>query len=144
MRKLLALLLLVAVVTSAFAFANSFNINALPEQEGLQNISSGSAAVDRCVADLGVRVVGGDYNQKISDFEVSEVRLTANSGSCAGDDIKVTLTRFEGEPVTVDGYRLDGGGNAIIDFSTLDIAVKSVKDVHVLIQTNNTPLSISP
>jgi hypothetical protein len=136
MRKLLALLLLVAVVTSAFAFANSFDVNSLPEREGQQNISSGAATVQHCIGDLDVDIIGGDFVQRIGDFEVGSVVLTANS-DCAGDRVKVTFTNASGKPIgTVEGV-LSNSGYASLDVATpLDVKVRDVANVHVMIEAN--------
>ncbi|MBI1297634.1 hypothetical protein GC175_22065 [bacterium] len=137
MRKLLALLLLVAVVTSAFAFANSFDVNSLPARQGEQNISSGAAAVQHCIGDIGVDIVGGNYLLKLKDFEVDSVVLLTANAQCAGDSVTVTLTDKDGRPIgTVDGT-LDSGGGATLNFADpLDVKVRDVANVHVLIEAN--------
>ena len=136
MRKLLALLLLVAVVTSAFAFANSFAVNSLPEREGQQNISSGVATVQQCIGDLDVDILGGDFVQAIGDFEVGIVQLRANA-DCAGDAVKVTFTDIHGEPIVTIPGRLNSSGNANLDVATQwDIKVRDVANIHVLIEAN--------
>lgn len=136
MRKLLALLLLVAVVTSAFAFANSFDVNSLPEREGQQNISSGTASVQHCIGDIGVDIVGGDYLRKLKDFEVDSVVLTAIA-DCAGDSVTVTLTNGDGVSIGTEEGELESDGSATLDFATNhDIKVRDVANVHVLIEAN--------
>lgn len=139
MRKLLALLLLVAVVTSAFAFANSFTVNSQPETQGQQDISSGTASVSQCVSDLEIDVRGGDFNPALDDFEVGLVILTAGS-DCAGDSVKVTFTDQDGGLITTVPGRLTNGGNLNLDVSEKDIAVSEVANVHVMIEANR-PLS---
>lgn len=136
MRKLLALLLLVAVVTSAFAFANSFDVNSLPEREGQQNISSGAATVQHCIGDLDVDIRGGDFVPEIEDFEVATVLLRAGA-DCGGDAVKVTFTNVDGEPIGTVSGRLGSSGNANIDVATpLNVKVRDVANVHVLIEAN--------
>jgi hypothetical protein len=136
MRKLLALLLLVAVVTSAFAFANSFDVNSLPEREGQQNISSGAATVQHCIGDLDVDIRGGDFVPSLGDFEVATVLLRANA-DCAGDSVKVTFTNGDGEPIVTIPGRLNSSGNANLDVaSNWDVRVSEVANIHVLIEAN--------
>ncbi len=136
MRKLLALLLLVAVVTSAFAFANSFNVNSLAAVDGQQNISSGDAVISQCVTDLAIDVTGGEYNSVLGDFEVGMVKLRAGA-NCAGDFVKVTLTNGDGEGITTLTDFLDGSGSVDIDASQADVPVRDVTNVYVLIEANN-------
>ena len=144
MRKLLALLLVIAIATSAFAFANSFALNAQLNQAGQQNIASGSASISRCTGNVEIDIVGGGYNSTLRDFEVATVKLNAGS-QCAGDHVTVTLTRGGEELATVDGYRLNENGDAEVDFSELDVPVSEVEDVHLLLEADSpTASSVGP
>ena len=143
MRKLLALLLLVAVVTSAFAFANSFNVNSLPALAGQQNVSSGDAVIAQCATELEIDVTGGDYNPNHQDFDVGMVKLRAGA-NCAGDSVKVTLTRADNSAITTLTDFLDGSGSVDIDASSAHVAVKEVTHVYVLVEADNADTQVVP
>ncbi|MCB0116116.1 MAG: hypothetical protein KDD84_18580 [Caldilineaceae bacterium] len=137
MRKLFALLLLVAVVTSAFAFANSFQVNSR-DLQGQGDISSGSATVDRCINNLDVDIRGGDFNEATKDFLVGEVEVTSRV-DCAFDAITVILTDKTGSTVGEITGNLDEHGNQNFDLKEkgIDVFVGEVANVHVMIQSED-------
>lgn len=137
MRKLFALLVILAVATSAFAFAASFSINSSGSQSDQENISSGSESIGACDSNIETDITGTWLDG--TGFIVDTVWVNLND-NCVDTNVSVVLTNgSSGQVSSVKDYGppLDSGAEHTFDFSDETILVEEVQGIEV--QVDNTP-----
>lgn len=141
MRKLFALLVILAVATSAFAFAASFSINQSGgEGTDLENISSGDAPVGRCDSNIETDI-SGKWSNNVG-FVVDTVWVNLNDVRCVGTAVTIVLTK-DGENI-IPGNETptkttSDSGQVIFELFNKQIKVENVEGIEVQVDNINRP-----